>query len=76
MTYIPKYKVAFTIRRIKDLAKRKSHSEHEVAREVVSLFSILSSIPKWKAWHWLPIVVKLSFAIDKHSKCCPNLKDL
>ena len=77
MTYYPAYQITYTLKRIRDLGARTSHSQREVATEVIVLLGIMKEIPRWKVWRWATLGAKISFTLHKyHRTCCPNLQNL
>jgi hypothetical protein len=66
----------YHLKRLKDLAGRKSHQDFETDRELEALYSLLREIPGWKFWKWIPLSVKVLKAERVHRECCGSGKYL
>lgn len=73
-------KLGMLEKRVYDLAKRRSHAEHETQIALADLiFAFLEMreppMTPWKMWKTLKWGWRVSKARDQHMLCCPAVND-
>lgn len=72
-------KMGMLEKRVRDLAKRRSHAEHETQIALADLlfaYIDLAENHPWRVWKRAKWKWRVVSAIREHASCCPDTQDI